>query len=240
MASAREVMETIQSGLVPVPATPQEGVCASCHSSCGVTYSVCNQCRTGQHRAGAIDLLPISMSVHAGLLHRQLWIYKNGDGEELRAQAAYRLAALVSVFVEEHQACLGEFDVAAALGSQHRTAPLAIANRLRAMNGRVEPTLEAGETDAEGFREYRLLRSVEGERVLLFDDTFTSGRTMFSAVAALRSGGATVVGPLVIGRHFQPDFPLSKPMWSWLRSRRWDAQRCARCDGERRDPGQLL
>mgnify|MGYP003373114443 FL=1 len=63
---------------------------------------------------------------------------------------------------------------------------------------------------------------------------------MFSAVAALRDGGATVVGPLVIGRHVQPTFGPSEAMLSWLKERVWVEARCCRCDGEQQNAGSLF
>ena len=51
---------------------------------------------------------------------------------------------------------------------------------------------------------FGVLRDVRGERVLIIDDTFTMGPTMFSAVAALRAAGAVIVGPVVVGRHVRP------------------------------------
>lgn len=58
---------------------------------------------------------------------------------------------------------------------------------------------------------------------------------MFSAVAALRrAGGATVVGPLVIGRYCSR--PLGhQAMLSWLKERVWVEARCCRCDGEQQN-----
>ena len=63
---------------------------------------------------------------------------------------------------------------------------------------------------------------------------------MFSAVAVLRDGGATVVGPLVLGRHVQPTFGPSLAMLSWLQERVWDEARCCRCDGEQQNAGSLF
>jgi hypothetical protein len=87
---------------------------------------------------------------------------------------------------------------------------------------------------------FTVTRSVDGEVVLVLDDTFTRGATLFSAVAALRDAGATVAGPLVVGRHVLPDWPPSRQMLSWLAQRTWNEHRCCRCDGERAQPGQML
>jgi len=82
---------------------------------------------------------------------------------------------------------------------------------------------------------------LNGHRVLLVDDTFASGAPLFDAYEALSMAGATVIGPLAIGRHVNiSGWPPSKEMMSWLRGRTWDETRCCRCAGEMRDPGALI
>lgn len=88
--------------------------------------------------------------------------------------------------------------------------------------------------------QFEVVHDVSGERVLLLDDTFTTGAKLFSAVAALRRAGATVIGPVVLGRHVQTSWAPSEEMMSWLSERTWDEDRCGRCDGEQRDAGALF
>ncbi len=88
--------------------------------------------------------------------------------------------------------------------------------------------------------QFSVTEDVGGKRVLLLDDTFTTGAKLFSAAAALRSAGAEVVGPVVIGRHVQTSWAPSQEMMSWLADRRWDESRCCRCGGEQRDEGSLF
>jgi adenine/guanine phosphoribosyltransferase-like PRPP-binding protein len=47
---------------------------------------------------------------------------------------------------------------------------------------------------------------MDGKRILLIDDTLTTGATAQSAASALSNGGATVVGILTIGRMIKPSF----------------------------------
>jgi len=61
---------------------------------------------------------------------------------------------------------------------------------------------------------------LDGHRVLLIDDTFASGASLFDAYEALSTAGATVIGPLVIGRHVNVSgWPPSMEMMTWLRGR---------------------
>jgi adenine/guanine phosphoribosyltransferase-like PRPP-binding protein len=58
-------------------------------------------------------------------------------------------------------------------------------------------------------RAFRLAEraDVEGTRVLLLDDTFTSGATFQSAASALDLAGAAVVAGVVVGRVISTDDP---------------------------------
>jgi adenine/guanine phosphoribosyltransferase-like PRPP-binding protein len=88
--------------------------------------------------------------------------------------------------------------------------------------------------------QFEVTIDVRGQRVLLVDDTFTTGASLFSATAALRRAGATVAGPLVLARHVQESWVPSQEMMSWLSDRTWDEHRCCRRNGEQRDAGALF
>jgi len=47
---------------------------------------------------------------------------------------------------------------------------------------------------------------MDGKRILLIDDTLTTGAMAQSAASALSNRGATVVGILTIGRMIKPSF----------------------------------
>ena len=183
------------------------------------------------------EVLLIAMSLHLGLLHAHLRGYKDDRDAGVRARMALRLAALVSVFMTNHERCLGGWDYVTSVPSARRVAPAAIVSRLRVFEHSYKQVLVAS-TDVH--RSERLLDpgrfavsgAVRRDRVLLFDDTFTSGADIFSAVAALREAGADVVGPLVIGRHIRRDWAPSQALLDWLARRKWDQRRCAHCGGE--------
>ena len=56
---------------------------------------------------------------------------------------------------------------------------------------------------------YATARRLDGESVLLIDDTWVSGSSAQSAAAALRNAGASRVGCVVIGRWLTPSFGAS-------------------------------
>lgn len=243
MATADELLVPLRPGLLPVPGAGQPGVCRYCHSACDLGYAQCYPCLEAVRSVGAVEVLPISMSVEAGLFHRHLRGYKDDRSPEVRARMSLRLAALVAVFLANHRECIGAFDSVVLVPSPTRTAVEAIVGRSQAPRDLHRPALAVSgvgtKRDLRADR-FTVTRTVAGERVLVLDDTFTRGPTLFSAVGALRLAGAVVVGPVVLGRHLQPTWGPSRDLLSWLSPRPWDEGRCCRCDGERADPGRLL
>ncbi len=243
MATAAELLLPLRPGLVPVPAAGQDGVCRICHSECDSPWTQCYPCKEAVQVLEAVEILPISMSIDGGLLHRHLRGYKDDRSEQARARMTLRLAGLLAVFLQNHVGCVGTYDSVVPVPSTTRTAVEAIIQRLPALRSQYLPTLEATglapKADLRGDR-FRVNRDVEGKRVLVLDDTFTRGPSIFGAVAALREAGAVIVGPVVLGRHVQPSWGPSQKMLAWLQARPWDEARCCRCDGEYAQPGQLL
>lgn len=236
MADARELVLPLRGALVPVPAQPQEGVCSTCHSSAEVGYSRCYPC----HEAARVDppeLLPITLSVHGGLIHDHLRNYKDSRSAIVRDRMGLRLAALLATFMAHHAGCVGEWDYATCVPSAQRVALAVVVGRIGVFAGRHRQVLEArpdGTERALDPAQFVVGTEVAGHRILLLDDTFVSGAKLFSAAGALRQQGALVVGPVVIGRHVQRSWPPSAELLSWIRHRPWDESRCARCAGERR------
>lgn len=243
MADANRLLLQLRPGLVPVPAAGQPGICRFCHSSCDPDYGQCYPCLEADRSVGAAEILPISMSVDGDLLHRHLRGYKDDRDPQVRQRMTTRLAGLLAVFLSHHQECLGEFDTVCAVPSAERIAPEFIINRIPSLRDKHERALATsgpgGHSDLRSDR-FTVTRAVDGERVLLFDDTFTRGGSVFSAATALSDAGATVVGPLVIGRHVRPNFAPSEAMMSWLKGRSWDERRCCRCAGEFQNPNRLF
>lgn len=183
------------------------------------------------------------MSVAGETVHRHLRMYKDALDAPTRERLTMRLAALLSLFTEKHAPCIGEWDVATCVPSPARVAMAPVVAKLKVFYGRDTQALvsRAGVGDRVlDPDQFEVIGDVKGKRVLLLDDTFTTGAKLFSAVAALRTTGAEVVGPVVIGRHVQTSWEPSQEMMGWLASRRWDDSRCCRCGGEQRDEGSLF
>ena len=217
---------------MPVPAIPQRGICEICHSGAEGTFTRCFPC--GQQHMGLPEVLPITMSLQGGLIHQHLRDYKDSFDPKDRAWKTRRLAALTAVFLHYHHSCLGKWDAVLPVPSMHRCAPQAIVAQVTMLNA--SPQVRAsvssnGAMSIEG--------DIETKRVLVFDDTFTSGKSVWNASRAVMSAGGVVVGPLVVGRHVNPGWPPTDSMLEWLEKRTWDHRHCCRCGGESRDPGSL-
>ncbi len=185
----------------------------------------------------------MALSLHGGLLHTQLWGYKNIRDEVLRVSMTRRIASLVSAFVAGHGTCIGDFDYLTCVPSERRVAPASIVSLVPPLADRYRQVLGASPGAAcssssdgrtRGARtvdpgRFTVEDSVRGARILLFDDTFTSGASAFAAAAALRQAGAAEVRALVIGRHVRPDRPDSRALVERLVGRSWTLLGCARC-----------
>lgn len=242
MADRNEILQPLRPALVPVPAPDQFGICPICHSSRDDRYSTCFPCAQAAH-LDPPAILPVTMSIARGAVHHHLRMYKDAPDSPTRHRLTMRIAALLSLFMERHEECVGPWDVVTCVPSSARVALLPVVAKLKCFYKRDAQLLTA--RPGAGSRlldpeQFAASEAARGARVLLLDDTFTTGAKLFSAVAALRSAGATVVGPVVLGRHVEPAWEPSREMLTWLAERPWAEERCCRCGGERRDEGSFL
>jgi adenine/guanine phosphoribosyltransferase-like PRPP-binding protein len=64
------------------------------------------------------------------------------------------------------------------------------------------------------------------QRVLLLDDTWTTGGRIQSLSYALKVAGARSVVAVILGRHINPDWDPSRPIIEAIRQRPFDINRC--------------
>ena len=227
-AQALAYLRRLQPELVPV-AAPRPGICCeTCRSGVGPGYSRCGQC----NRHDVPSVLPISMSVHGRGLHLRLRNYKDATAKAEKREFSLDLAALLYLFLERHSDCLGGMpDIVVTVPSTDRDALRAVIKRLPSLRDRRLRVLRAvgSKTERRYEVEEGVSQRVAGRRVLLLDDTFTSGRSITAAYSALADAGAKIVGPLVVGRHFYPDYDTSVDLWDCLRKHTWSLKRCGIC-----------
>jgi predicted amidophosphoribosyltransferase len=237
--------------LIPVaPMHPQ--ACRTCHGASGyldggpTTWPECVNCHGYDNAVDAF--IPITYSIDAGLesmLHR----YKDFSGY---SWLRWPLASLLHEFLDVHRGCVeaeagGPIDVATTVppndprGFQHldqlisgvvegdplmrmwhwdttfltrnASTPLPPRGRLAPDAYLVEPFV------------------VEGSRVLLLDDTWTSGRSAASAAAALKNAGARRVVVLTLGRqlNLSNGYGSTQEIYEHQVAEQWRPDVCAGC-----------
>ncbi len=202
----------------PEPSGPD--VCRVCRTFTD-GYPTCYRCA---HQPDLIDVVvPITYAPSAEQMHAALRGYKDSHNAHVRDRFTRDLLAVFWRFMREHQRCVARaaglpgFDVVTTVPSK-TTARDEARGRLRAIVGEhARPT--AGryrrmlrptdrETDERRFDadRYSTTRPLDGEAVLLVDDTWTTGSSAQSAAAALRGAGADAVALVVIGRYIDLDY----------------------------------
>jgi hypothetical protein len=198
------------------------GICDICHGAPGAGWARCWSCA---HSVGQVSMpielvLPISLTELLGQLHHVLRSYKRDDYPAVvRDQFRVQISALLARFLAAHGDCIrraaGEtWDCITIVPSSTGRAgvhPLdSVMHGFRSLQDQYRPLLEAGPKAADhnqaSDEAYVVTSDVDGLRVLLVDDTFTSGARVESAASALQLAGALVVAAVPIGRVINPAF----------------------------------
>lgn len=227
MRTAEDFLQKLRQGLIPVPSI-QPGVCRVCHGAC-LGFDTCYSC---SNFPSEFSVVPISFSVQDGFFHHHLRHYKGSPRPEIRDEFTHRLAALLVIFLRNHQnKCLGgTVDLVATVPSTNRDSAWQIVRRLHQFADQENPI---SRTPGKGLAVANWAR---GKRVLLVDDTFTSGSSLYSAFEALMRVDAKVVGPVVLGRHIRPDQPRRQELLQRMKAMEWDDSKCCRCASSNFDP----
>lgn len=234
-----DLVARLQPALRPVPASG-DIVCERCHSSANPGYRFCRRCGEVENALDGfgLEVVPISLSVHRGQLHDHLRQYKSGPERSVRYRMATTLGGLLATFIRNHTACLGPWDTVGTVPShKHDPHPLhELVSRIRSLRDQLKPLLLANPALTDLGREPHPERylinettDIASRRILLIDDTFTSGASTQSAAYALTSAGASSVVALVIGRHVNPTWSPSASLLRRLRDEAWHPDRCLKC-----------
>lgn len=239
-------MEWLRGQQVAPPVTAEEvGTCSLCRAptpvgAMGTPYEQCYNCK---HEYSLVldGFVPMCYSIHHGL-EGLLWCAKNEPDD---AWLRLPLSSLLWSFTHKHLKCIedaygGGFDVRVVIPSHSST---------RGGVNHLERVVKAVPRMAKQW-EFGVLRksllskadsrrrkivpnlfaadgSVAGKRVLLLDDTFTSGGTMASAAYALKDAGAAAVVGLAFGRQLHVGWGDSQDLISSLPGRDLDLIDCA-------------
>jgi hypothetical protein len=220
----------------PLPAGP--GVCAACRGPARPNYLYCFQC--GLHAECAAGLLadavvPLSYAVKGGRLARDLWVYKSALPGAGAARGA--LLSLLLVSLRDHGGCAWRLAgggapthlaVVPSTRGRPGTHPLeALAARafsLPRVHLAIPATPEPPDPEDRDLSvdRYVIRGRLPEARVLLLDDTWTTGAHAQSAAAALKLAGASRVAAVVLGRHLDATCGGSDAFGTLMRARRYD------------------
>jgi hypothetical protein len=242
MATVGELSARYANFLVHPP-LPGPGVCEVCRGSANPPYLVCWQCHQARRILGhrvADAVVPISLALKGEQYANELWRYKNTPGPQ---QQHFRmgLAAVLWHFLFVHEFCIAAtcavsgFDLVTTVPSTSGRAD----HPLRAMVAETIGTTRDRHRDlltpAPGAQSLGRSAStarytastLRGERVLLIDDTWTSGGHLQSAAAALKTAGADTVAAVVLGRHLNITYGDTAALVRQARLRRFSWEACA-------------
>ncbi len=211
-------LRSVAAAQQPLLSAPRPGctrLCAVCRGPTGPGSARCFPCDLHLQCApgGLADLVvPVAFAIKGGPHARRLWQYKS-PRLTLAAAAgpAMLLRALLLVFLRDHGRCLwraagmpGPTHVAVVPTARGRPGPHPLRTLVQGNLAAPWAALVARpggeqvrELDPERFR----AQALPGARVLLIDDTWTTGSSAQSAAMALRQAGARSVVTVVLGRH---------------------------------------
>jgi hypothetical protein len=199
---------------------PRRGpdVCSTCFNFTA-GYDHCYACAHGHQSLDA--LIPISYSIAREQLHHALASYKRLDGDVARRLGSI-LAAIMWRFLTEHERCLAKaaqtehLEIATTVpsGDQDRDErhPLRhiVGELVGPTRARYRQLLRRTDTETPPRTfdpdKFAAATKLQGQSILLIDDTWTTGATAQSAAAALKQAGAGSVAAVVIGRHLNREW----------------------------------
>ena len=221
---------------------PRRGpdVCSTCFNFTA-GYANCYACA---HNGPALDAVsPISYSVAREQLHHALASYKRLNGDVARRLGA-TLAAILWRFLAEHEACVARiggaprFDLVTTVPSgdpgrdEHHPLRWIVGELVGPTRERHRRLLRRTSTEVAPRTfdpaKFETTVSLQGEAVLLVDDTWTTGASAQSAAAALKAAGAGSVAAVVIGRHLNPEWHENDRRIRGI-ARPFDWKHCAFC-----------
>jgi hypothetical protein len=210
----------------------------------------CHSCSRTDDALAAVA--PISYSVGGEELHHALLGYKRSPSRVGR-QLERELGAVLWRFLSLHEECVAKaagvdsFEIVTTVPSGDRDRDLdhpmrgivgdlvgPTHHRYRLLLTRSEADVPARTAEVEKFKP---LRGLDGEAVLLIDDTWTTGASTRSAAAALQTAGAGPVTAVVIGRHVNREWGDNDRRLRALEQQPFDWECCALCGESRREGG---
>jgi hypothetical protein len=191
----------------------------------------------------ARTIVPISLYTLDSRLWQVLRYYKDGSGPGSKLFAT-QVAAIIARFTARHLRCvanvLGGYPTVVTSVPSTRPEqstwrhPLETAIRVGPLASRHAPLLVPGPARADhnlaDDDAFTVVRRLDGERVLVIDDTLASGARLQSAVSAVRLNGAAAAAGVVVGRVIDPDRNENcRRIWERARAAPFSFDECCLC-----------
>jgi predicted amidophosphoribosyltransferase len=222
------------------------GVCRTCFTFTD-GYDRCFACARTQPSLDVVA--PISYSIAHEQLHHALASYKRLAGDVAR-QLGAQIAAVLWRHLAGHEPCVAAEAQVDAFGlvttvpsgdrarDDHHPLRDIVGHTVGPTRHRYVHLLERSTVDTAPRTfdptKFRARRRLDGEPVLLIDDTWTTGASAQSAGAALKQAGAGPVAAVVIGRHLKRDWHENdRRLRSIASPFDWDRCVFCRCPDER-------
>lgn len=249
MPTVRDLSAPYENHLLPVLAGGP-GICGVCRTSIAGYFPLCYRCSTARSvLAATADAVAFTaLAVKNEQLARELWVYKNGRTDDIRRRTRMGLGAVLWRSLSRHERCLGavagvtEFPIVTTVPSSSGRVDEPVAtlggivgitrDRYRRL---LKPNATIPSNRDPRDDRFVPLRALQGEPVLLLDDTWTTGAHAQSAATALRAAGAGAVARWALGRHFNRNQPAehgeaAETYYRRCRAIGWDWDSCCLCD----------
>lgn len=243
MATVSELTDPHLGTYVPVPPVGTPGSCSVCHGSPNPGYPTCYSCADimGQLSRPCPLVVPISLSEPFGQLHHVLKHYKNADVDAVvRNGFITQITAMLARFLHAHRSCIerragqtwNSIAIVPSTGGRVGEHPLETAIRRSPwLRRQFKPLLLPGPVpinhNSASDRGFIAQAGTADLRVLLVDDTYTSGSRSQSAASTLSLAGATVIAIVPVARIINPDWTAATAqLWDRCRSHHYDFSYC--------------
>jgi predicted amidophosphoribosyltransferase len=245
VATFRDYTDPHLSIYTRVPAVGP-GVCDICHGAPSPGFDRCWSCsQTMRQVTRPLSLIvPISLYQTPGQLWKVLRDYKDGRTPGLRRRFALQVAATLGRFLSSHWRCIAgqrgdpgdQWDLIVTVPSSSgrvgmhplrqalQLLPPPYGDRETDMLRPGTVTVRHNQADDDGFA---VRGSPGGSRILLVDDTYTTGARLQSAASALRRAGGEVVAAVVVGRVIRVDNgAATRALWDAAKAARFSFETC--------------
>lgn len=240
MTTVADIAEPLADICVPVPYAG-EGVCERCHNRPNPGFRICYSCDDVDRQVSRPCelIVPVSLYEIPSQLHHYLRHYKSGRLPQRDDEFSLKVISLLCHFIGRHRRCIemeagGGWDLITTVPStsgRYGEHPLVSAlRRVPRIFSTYERLLEPGPVKVghrvASDRGFVPVRALSSRRVLLVDDTFTSGARAQSAASALNLAGAVVVAIVPVGRVIDPSWEPTREWWEHQKRQRYNFGSC--------------